>query len=500
LVVSGSRATSLPAPVGGWNTLDALADMPPEDAVVLDNWFPDADRVSVRRGFSAWATGFPAAVETLMPYQPPSGSARLFAASDDAVYDATSAGAIGAAVLSGKDNARWQWAQMTTAGGHFLFICNGADTPQVWDGATWANTTITGPTVANLAWVNIHQRRMWVGEVNSLRGWYLAPNAIGGAATSFDFTGLASLGGYILGMGTWTRDGGSGPDDLAVFLTSEGEALIYAGNDPASNWSLVGIFRLGRPLGRRCMIRAGAELLIMTDLGFVSLSEVLPVDRAQQSAAAFSRKINPTVVAQARTYFDTFGWQAFIYPSSNMLIFNVPAFGMNQQYVFNTITRGACRFTGVDARCWGLLGNSAYFGGATAVYLFDTGVTDAGAAVPALGVQAFNAFGSAAQKKAFKRAQAIMQADDAPSFAVDLVMDYRLQQQSPALAAPAYQAGRYGTARYGQGVYGGSVIFDASRGVRGVGRVAAVRLQHASLLARPSWLGTNIQLVPGGTL
>jgi hypothetical protein len=498
--MSGARATSLPPPTGGWNTLDALADMPADHAVTLDNWFPDADRVTVRRGHTPWATGFLGPVETIMPYQPPSGTARIFAASGTAVYDATAAGIVGAAVLTGKTNARWQWAQMTTAGGHFLFICNSDDTPQVWDGSAWAATTITGPTVANLAWVNIHQRRMWVGEADSLRGWYLGPNAIGGAANYFDFTGLASLGGYIIGMGTWTRDGGSGPDDLAVFVTSEGEALIYSGVDPANDWSLVGIFRLGRPLGRRCMIRAGAELLVMTDLGFVSLSDILPVDRSQQSAAAFSRQINPSVVSQARTYFGDFGWQAFLYPSSNMAIFNVPSAGTWQQYVFNTITRAPCRFTGMDARCWGLLGNAAYFGGANAVHLFDSGITDAGVTVDAFAVQAFNKFGSAAQKKAFKRAQAILQADDGPAHAVDMATDYRAGAPLPPLVAPAYSAARYGTARYGQDTYGGDVIFDASRGVRGVGRVAAVRLRVSTSLTRPSWLATNVQFQPGSTL
>jgi hypothetical protein len=33
-----SRAASLPPPVGGWDALSALADMPPDHAVTLDNW------------------------------------------------------------------------------------------------------------------------------------------------------------------------------------------------------------------------------------------------------------------------------------------------------------------------------------------------------------------------------------------------------------------------------------------------------------------------------
>jgi hypothetical protein len=74
------RAGSMPPPVGGWDARSALADMPPQNAVVLDNWFPKADACETRRGFVVHSSGYPGAVETLMPYQPPSGAARLFAA------------------------------------------------------------------------------------------------------------------------------------------------------------------------------------------------------------------------------------------------------------------------------------------------------------------------------------------------------------------------------------------------------------------------------------
>jgi hypothetical protein len=304
-------------------------------------------------------------------------------------------------------------------------------------------------------------------------------------------------------MGTWTRDGGSGPDDLAVFLTSEGEALIYSGTDPAdvATWGLVGIFRLGRPLGRRCMIRAGAELLIMTDQGFVSLSEVLPVDRAQQSAAAFSRQINPSVVTAARTYSANFGWQAFLYPRSNMAIFNVPAqAGAFEQYVFNTITRAPCRFIGMDARCWGLLNENAYFGGANAVYLSDTGTVDDAADIVATGVQAFNKFGSAAQKKAFKQCQVIVASEAAPSLGVDMVTDYRIQTPLPQVSAAESAFALWDVALWDVGLWAGEAVFDQLRGVRGIGRVGAVRVVSSSRIARPSWIATNVNFIPGGTL
>jgi hypothetical protein len=43
-------------------------------------------------------------------------------------------------------------------------------------------------------------------------------------------------------------------DDYAAFITSEGQVAVYSGADPASSttWSLVGVFDIGAPIGRRC--------------------------------------------------------------------------------------------------------------------------------------------------------------------------------------------------------------------------------------------------------
>src|SRR3546814_18568153 len=82
-----------------------------------------------------------------------------------------------------------------TAGGQFLLIMNGVDTPRTFNGTSWANASITGPTQANLVWCNLHQRRLWFGEQDSLTAWYLAVHSISGAASSFSLAGIAKLGG-----------------------------------------------------------------------------------------------------------------------------------------------------------------------------------------------------------------------------------------------------------------------------------------------------------------
>ena len=75
--VSGS--VNLPAPTGGWNARDVLSEMAPNDAVILENWFPSTTSVNQRYGYSEWATGLPAETETLMNYAGPA-SDKLFAA------------------------------------------------------------------------------------------------------------------------------------------------------------------------------------------------------------------------------------------------------------------------------------------------------------------------------------------------------------------------------------------------------------------------------------
>lgn len=499
----GTKSKTLPSPTGGWDTREALSDMPVDRAPVLDNWFPDTDRVISRRGSSAHATGLPGSVESLIEFTPLNGSGKLFAASGGGIYDVTSAGAVGAAVVSGKANDRWQSVQIGTAGGQFLLAMNGQDSPITYDGNSWANASITGPTVNDLIWCNLHQRRLWFGQKNSLSGWYLSPNSISGTATEFSFAGVARMGGYVMAMETWTRDGGSGPDDVAVFLTSEGEAIVYAGVDPssASTWSLIGVFRIGRPIGRRCMIKAGADLIMITQDGFVSASSILSFDRSQSERVALSAQINKAVNDAVRHYGGLFGWQAMLYPRGKMLVFNVPQSAtVVHQYVFNTITGAPCRFTGINALCWGLRGENAFFGASNGtVYQFDNGESDDGTHINCDALQAFNSFGSGGQSKSFKRLEIIFQGSSDPSPAVDLNIDYQIKAPTGVFSPVATTAGKWGIFKWGIGLWGSSTqVFRGWRSIRGYGRAASVRVRTKGSAGQITWLATSFIYVVGG--
>jgi len=49
------NSKAIAAPVGGWDASAALANMKPENAVQLKNWFPQPGYVEVRKGFRGHA-------------------------------------------------------------------------------------------------------------------------------------------------------------------------------------------------------------------------------------------------------------------------------------------------------------------------------------------------------------------------------------------------------------------------------------------------------------
>ena len=501
-----ARTASFPPPVGGWDTRNALADMPTENAVILDNFFPSTDKVTVRKGYTSHATGMSGDINSLIEYVPTTGVGKLFAGNGSSIFDVSGGGGVGAAVVTGLSNTKFQSTQISTSGGHFLFAVNGQDTPRTYNGSSWATSGASGPTMANLEWVNNHQRRLWFGEKNSLSAWYLAVNSISGTATEFPLGAVSKLGGYLMAMGTWSLDAGDGLDDAAVFLTSEGEAIVYQGTDPASaaTWSLLGVFRIGKPIGRRCMIKAGADLIMVTQDGFVAASQILLADRAQASAVAISQQINKAVNDAVRNGGSLFGWQPFIYPKGTMLIFNVPNTATEAyQYVFNTITQSPCRFTGVNAVCWGLMNDEAYFGGMGdgVVYKFDSGTSDNSADINADALQAFNHFRSPGTNKRFTLVEPIFQSNGAPSVSIDLNLDYNIRRPTGTPSTPATTSALWGIAKWGIGLWGSaSQTYRGWRGIRGVGRAASIRIRISTGVNQPSWLATNWLYVAGGPL
>jgi len=511
-----ARSASVPAPVGGLNARDALADMSATDAVTLDNFFPGTTSVALRRGFTPWATGLPADVESLMVWNGPTSS-KGFAASGTAFYDVTANAAVGAAVVSGLANARWQHENMGTPGGQFLYCVNGTDYAQIYNGTAWQQVTgvsapiaITGIDTRSLIQVNQYANRLFFVEKNSARVWYLPVNAVGGAALSLDLAPLFSLGGYLMAMTTWTIDNAAGVQEYAIFISSEGEVVMYSGTDPAvaASWVKNGRYVIGRPVGRRCYVRKASDVILLTSDGFLPMSLALVTDRQQN--VAISDKIVDLVSADLERYAANFGWQPVYFPSGDKLLVNVPqvAGAMQYQYVMNTITGAWCRFVGWKANCFATLGNGLYFGGnlgaaANSAYVgrADYGFSDNGGYIFGTAKTAFNYFGYPGREKQMTMARPIFRTSG--NMSITLGMDMDFADRFPT-ATPTF-SGNTGTL-WGTGLWGtfpwsssGNIKKDW-QGVVGVGDCGALHMRIANNKTAVEWPATTYIFRIGGYL
>jgi hypothetical protein len=147
-----ANTASVPAPIGGWNARDSLAEMSPTDAVKMENWFPTPTDVTLRKGYSKSSTGITGQVNSLMNYAGAT-SQKLFAVAGTTLYDATSSTA--STAVTGLSNDKFQHTNFSTTGGHFLVACNGADAVQIYNGTYWFSvaTTSTGATISTITHV-----------------------------------------------------------------------------------------------------------------------------------------------------------------------------------------------------------------------------------------------------------------------------------------------------------------------------------------------------------
>lgn len=485
-----------------------MAAMPPQDAIIMDNFFCSPTTVDVRRGHEHFVTGFSGWVESLLPYSA-GATQELWAASGSGIFDATIAGAVGAAVVTGLSNARFQTLQFGTSGGQFMLNVNGQDKLQGYDGTNWyvdgdGSHDITGVNTADCIHINSFKNRVYLVEENTFSVWYLPLQSISGAATEFDLSSLFKLGGSLMAMATWTIDNTGGIQEYAVFMSTEGEVALYQGTDPSSSatWSLVGMFHLGRPVGRRCFAKIGSDIAVISEDGLFPLSKALLTDRYQLQDALTNKIVN-LVNDSVQRYGDNFGWQPILYPLGNKLLLNVPV-SQNRtqiQYVQNTITGAWHRFTGWNAACFAVLQEDLYFGGATYVAKADTGYSDNDANIEAEVKTAFQYFGSPGQLKRFVMARPIF--DTAANITPSIGMDVDFRNNAPT--ATASFNGTLGTA-WDTALWdtffwqSESVIQSNWQTVTGVGYCGAFHMRLAVQLVPLSWMSIDYVMEKGQIL
>jgi len=501
-----ARTASIQAPTGGLNARDAISNMKETEATIMTNWFPTPSDVMVRNGSADHVTGITGAVDTLMAYND-GVIQKLFGIASGSIYDVTSAGAVGAAVVSGLSNSRFQYINMGTAGGYFLMAVNGQDKLRYYTGSAWdvdggGTYSITGVDTADCIHINNFKNRVWLIEKDSLSAWYLPVSSIAGAAAELNLSGIFKLGGYLVAMANWTIDNAAGVDDYAAFITSEGECAVYQGTDPSSanTWALKGTFRIGKPIGRRCFIKAGSDVLLLTTDGAFPLSKSLLTDRSQ-AQNAITDKITNLISDDIRSYKENFGWQPFLYPAGNKIILNIPQIESttSYQYVMNTITGAWCKFTGWNAFCFEEIDDILYFGGDGIVKSCDTGTDDSGDDISTEVQQAYSYFGSRGTMKRFTMARTIFLAEGDITPAIIMNVDYenkipQYAAQFSGSAGSIWDVAPWDTSDWGSG----DNIIKKWQSVSGVGYSGGIRVKTATQGIAIRWQATDIIFEVGG--
>lgn len=428
-------------------------------------------------------------------------------------------------------------ATVTTTGPHNLQTGNwvtmaGVSEPQyngsfritVIDPDTFTYTMATAPTVdpqqhgaytiiygssgadpSKFIQVNLFKNRLYFVEKNTLNAWYLGVDEISGEFKPLYFGGIATQGGMLQAMGTWTLDAGQGADDYAVWATSMGEVIVYNGTDPSdpNAWTLKGVWQFGYVFNNRCFYKYGGDLLILTQDGLVPLTGSLQSSRLDPRVF-LTDKIFYEISQQVQFNSERFGWQILYFAKPNMLIINIPDPNGTKQFVMHNISKAWASFEGINANCWELMYDQCYFGGDGFIGHFWESGSDDGEVISAVCQQAYNYFDMPGQQKRFTMIRPTFFIDaGVPAYFAAINTDFNTENYlGNVVFSPVFtNVGVWDTAIWDQSVWGGTYVpYQAWTGVRGIGYSGGINLSVISKDEEIRWTSTDYVMEKGGVV
>lgn len=504
-----SRSSNLPAPIGGLNARDSVANMDRLDAVLMDNFFPKTTSVDVRNGLTAWNT-FTGVCQSILVYTGATATHVFPCVRNGAtysIYNGTSSGALSVAVVGGGGAtvqaltaARFDYANFGTAAGQFLTVVNGADPPLQYNGAAWSVSATTGGTVTDYFTVAVFGQRLFYGIKNSLSVRYLATGLISGATTVFELGSLFKLGGYLNSIIT-VSDNSNTLQDYIGFLSSEGEVVAFAGYDPAS-WSIAAHFRIGRPVikGNRCWCKWGADALVICADGIYPLRAAIQAD-SRSAGLSVSDKIRNLINGDVAINGARYGWGLTVHPTGSKLIVNVPTNEdvAARQYVMNTETGSWCRFTGWNGFVFEVARDTLYMGMSGKMVKADVGMDDLGTAIVADAKQAFNYLGARGRAKHMKLMRPILAVNGAFNLGIGVDVDYG--DTTISFLRPVGGGSGDPWGGVWDVAWSGGVLAELGwYGVNGIGHAIAPKLKVQTDDILLSWSATDLVHEDGGVV
>jgi hypothetical protein len=510
-----AQSSFYPPSVGGLNAFDSLANMPLQDAIYLYNLLPTPYGLDLRLGHVEWATGAGSEVRTVLPFEgqaADSANDRLFAVTPAGIYNVTANLTTSPSQVADfyspepspypEQAGRGVYTHFTSdASDHYMFYADGDAGLWLYDESTdtWTQQTTSeitsGIDPEDCAFVMSHKQRIWLVPKESADAYYLGVDAIAGASTKFTFGSKFAQGGTLVGLWSWSLDGGNGVDDYLVAISRSGDVLVYRGSDPAAtDWAIVGSWYVGEvPNSRRITIEQGGSFYILSSYGLIDLRALMQgEDLTNEERVSPARKVSKLLAEDLRDYLDDPVWQIGQFSTDNLLMVVQPQEPSRpyEQLVQNTLTKGWCYFRDLPMLCMAEWQGRMYFGtsdGKVMLYGGNLDGTDVeGTPGQARQFEVLTAFGpleqNAVQYKNVHHVRTLMRVAGNYKINTKAVYDFNINDRAalPGIAQ-ATEVAIWDTDSWNLSVWGGSPVpQDLIVGDLGLGRMVAVSTRGSS--------------------
>lgn len=284
-----TQALTLPPPIQGQNDRIALAALQNPYCEFVQNFKPELGIMKVKKGDLKYATVVSTTFvstlgSALFTYQKADGSESLFAAYTDGItlqISDITAGGVGTNVYNTGFSIIPSAVHSVNFKGITFFPISATGLFQ-YNGTAWATSTYTFPSTYGPTSGTVHKNRIFFTLCNPATSQYPIASyayteleAVTGATIEVDLSGITSQKGYLLGIRSISLSEGIQQENVAAFVFSTGEVLVYSGSYPDSpTWQIVGRFFIPRPVYRlniEPFVDAKGDSFVVTEIGPISL-------------------------------------------------------------------------------------------------------------------------------------------------------------------------------------------------------------------------------------
>lgn len=518
------------APVMGMDGTLPLFNMPQGTAVYLYNLLPTEYGAQTRAGDRVWAQGLAGGdVRSILPFNSQvfgGTESRLFGVTPSGIYDCTTQGTdTPIAVVTFPDTSLdagfCTFLHHTDpAGNQVLLVADARNGMYQYNptGAVWTKYTseITGVDPTKVAFIMNHKGRIWMIERDSSDAWYLPVGQRTGAATKFQLGSKMKHGGYLVGLYSWSVDGGDGVDDYLLAVSKAGDLLAYRGSDPAfaDKWDLVGKFFIGEvPENRRIASETGGDTILLSVFGATSVEQLLsgidPNKTERNVTAKIARFIRTAIADKITLPY----WEIKFLMAENLMVINSPR-RVNEDYIqyalnINRVSEesggGWGLMRGVGATTFESYNGTSYFGTEDGKIKQIFGSLDGvdidgagGEPVAFSGLGRFTNYGSPANKQVTFIRPAFV-TSNVLTYSTKAVYDFQLSEIVDSAVAGVVSGALWDVAIWDQAIWSGLSTDSKVGASQGFGRNVAIAIR-GSAVQRSTLVNTELMWQPWGFL